>query len=241
MTGFAALRVGQLAELGLCGYVLKKDSPSCGMERVRVHGRRGGVTRTGTGLFAAALRAALPGLPIEEEGRLADVHLRESFLVRIFTARRLHALFHARWTLGELVAFHTAHKLLALAHDELAYRRLGRLVASARSLPRAELRARYERELLDALAQPASTRRHVNVLQHALGHLRGRVDPAARAELAELLVHYRRGLVPLVAPLTLLRHHVRAQGIAYLADQVYLAPYPAELGFATERRAAAHR
>lgn len=237
MTTFARVRVAQLAELGLCGYVLKKDSPTCGMERVRAYGPRGGVTRTGTGLFAAALREALPGLPIEEEGRLGDVALRESFLARIFTARRLRALFHARWTLGELVAFHTAHKLLVLAHDEPAYRRLGRLVAGAKRLARAELAKRYTRELLDALARPASTRRHVNVLQHALGHLRGPVDPAARAELSEVVSQYRRGLLPLVAPLTLLRHHVRMQGIAWLADQVYLAPYPAELGFATERGA----
>ncbi len=205
------------------------------MERVRVYGPRGGVARTGTGLFAAALRAALPGLPVEEEGRLADVRLRESFLVRIFTARRLRALFQPRWTHGDLVAFHSAHKLLLLAHSEPAYRRLGRLVAEGKSLPRAELAARYEREVLLALAQAASTRRHVNVLQHALGHLRGRVEPAARAELGELVAAYRRGLVPLVAPLTLLRHHVRAQRIATLADQLYLAPYPPELGFASER------
>jgi uncharacterized protein YbgA (DUF1722 family)/uncharacterized protein YbbK (DUF523 family) len=235
MSAFAARRVRELEALELCGYVLKKGSPSCGLERVKVHGPRGGVTRTGTGIFAAALRAALPSLPVEEEGRLADMRLRESFLVRVFSAQRLRALFRPRWTLGQLVAFHTAHKLLVLAHSESAYRKLGRLVAGARALERAELRARYERELLAALAQPASTRRHVNVLQHALGHLRERATPVARAELAEVIDHYRRGLVPLVAPLTLLRHHVRAQGIAWLAEQVYLAPYPAELGFATER------
>ena len=235
MTSFSRERVRALEALELCGYVLKKSSPSCGLERVKVHGPRGGVTRTGTGLFAAALRSALPSLPVEEEGRLADMRLRESFLVRVFTGRRLRALFRSRWTLGQLVSFHTAHKLLVLAHSESAYRKLGRLVAGARALERAELRARYERELLAALAQPASTRRHVNVLQHALGHLRERTTAAARAELAEVIDHYRRGLVPLVAPLTLLRHHVRAQGIAWLAEQVYLAPYPAELGFATER------
>ncbi|HXZ85126.1 MAG TPA: DUF523 and DUF1722 domain-containing protein [Myxococcota bacterium] len=229
MSAFAARRARELARLELCGYVLKKDSPSCGLERVRVWRPNGRATRSGRGLFAAALLEALPALPVEEEGRLADAALRESFVERIFAYRRLRALFRGRWTTGELVAFHSAHKLLLLAHSELELRKLGRLVAGAKSVGRAQLRARYEARFMAALAHPATTRRHANVLQHALGQLRARLDAVDRAELAGLVEDYRRALVPLVVPLALLRHHVRRLGVATLRGQIYLEPHPKEL------------
>jgi uncharacterized protein YbgA (DUF1722 family) len=171
----------------------------------------------------------LPLLPVEEEGRLADASLRESFVERIFAYRRLRALFASHWTVGELVAFHTAHKLALLAHSEVDYRALGRLVARAKSLPRAELRERYESDFMTALARPATRRRHTNVLQHMVGHLRAGLDPTDRAELAGLVEDHRRGLVPLVVPLTLLRHHVRRLDVEYLRGQIYLDPHPKEL------------
>jgi uncharacterized protein YbgA (DUF1722 family)/uncharacterized protein YbbK (DUF523 family) len=229
METFAARRVRELERLELSGYVLKKDSPSCGMERVRIWSAKGQATRTGRGLFAQALCERLPLLPVEEEGRLADAALRESFVERIFAYRRLRALFRGHWTVGELVAFHTAHKLSLLAHSEVDYRALGRLVARAKSLARAELRERYESGFMAALARPATRRRHTNVLQHMVGHLRAGLDAAGRAELSSLIEDYRRGLVPLVVPLTLLRHHVRRLDVAYLGGQVYLDPHPKEL------------
>jgi uncharacterized protein YbgA (DUF1722 family)/uncharacterized protein YbbK (DUF523 family) len=231
MQAFAARRAAQLEKLDLCGYVLKKDSPSCGLERVRLWQPGSGrpPARQGQGLFAAALQGRMPALPLEEEGRLRDARLRENFVERVFSYRRLRALLRGRWTLGDLVEFHTAHKMLLLAHCETRYRQLGRLVAQARELPRPELRARYAELFMSALTRPATTRRHTNVLEHMLGHLRGRLDPGSRTELADLIADYRRALIPLVVPVTLLRHHVRVLGIAYLADQVYLDPHPREL------------
>jgi uncharacterized protein YbgA (DUF1722 family)/uncharacterized protein YbbK (DUF523 family) len=231
MRSYAARRVAELARQGLAGYVLKKDSPSCGLERVRVWSARSGrpPARDGRGLFAAALCEALPLLPVEEEGRLHDPRLRENFVERIFAAQRLRALFGGRWSAGDLVEFHTAHKLTLLAHAPLAYRALGRLVAEAGKLGRKELRTRYERELMQALSHPASTARHTNALQHAAGYFKRDLDAGARAELAELIDEYRAGRVPLVVPITLIRHHVRALGVEYLAEQVYLDPHPREL------------
>jgi uncharacterized protein YbgA (DUF1722 family)/uncharacterized protein YbbK (DUF523 family) len=228
MERFAERRARELEKLELCGYVLKKDSPSCGMERVRIwRGRQ--AMRSGRGLFAAALCARLPLLPVEEEGRLSDAALRENFVERIFAYRRLRALFRGHWTAGELVEFHTAHKLLLLAHSEPEYRQLGRLVAGAKALGRAELRARYEAGFMTALARIATPRRHTNVLQHMVGHLRQGLDAADRAELAAQIEDYRRALVPLVVPLALLRHHVRRLDVEYLRGQIYLDPHPKEL------------
>jgi uncharacterized protein YbgA (DUF1722 family)/uncharacterized protein YbbK (DUF523 family) len=229
MLRFARRRLRELERLDLCGYVLKKDSPSCGMERVRVYPADGAPVRTGRGLFAGALMRRFGALPVEEEGRLHDARLRENFVERVFAYRRLRSLFESRWTLGGLVAFHAAHKLQLLSHSPGHHRALGRLVAGAKRTPRAELARRYAEGFMTALARPATPRRHVNVLQHVLGHFRAGLDPTGRAEILELIEDYRAGLVPLVVPLTLVRHHVRRLGLAYLAGQVYLDPHPKEM------------
>jgi uncharacterized protein YbgA (DUF1722 family)/uncharacterized protein YbbK (DUF523 family) len=232
MRSFAARRVRTLAALDLCGYVFKKDSPSCGMERVRVYAHReriGTPRREGRGFFAQALIAANPILPVEEEGRLFDPRLRENFVARVFAYRRLRAFFTGRWTLAGIVAFHTSHKLTLLAHSPEAYQRLGRLIAQAKGIPRAELRARYETEFMGALSKLATIRRHTNVLEHIVGHFKKRLDAASRAELVGLVGEYRRGFIPLVVPITLIRHHVRLHRISYLEGQIYLDPHPKEL------------
>ena len=222
-------RVAAHAREDLSGYVLKKDSPSCGMERVKVYDRDGTPSRDGRGLFAAALADAYPRLPVEEEGRLADPRLRDNFVERVFAFWRLRNLFGRRWTIGSVVSFHTAHKLLLLAHSTNAYRQLGRLVAGARGMTRREFEERYADGFMRALEQHATTRRHTNVLQHIAGYFKDRLDPASRRELADSIEDYRRRLVPLVVPLTLVRHYVRTLEVSYLADQVYLQPHPKEL------------
>jgi uncharacterized protein YbgA (DUF1722 family)/uncharacterized protein YbbK (DUF523 family) len=229
MTAWARRRAEALAGEDLCGYVLKKDSPSCGMERVKVYGPHGSPARTGVGLFAAALMARLPLLPVEEEGRLSDPRLRENFVERVFAYRRVRSFFTNRWAVGGLVQFHTAHKLLLMAHSPKAYQQLGRLVAGAKSVTRAALRERYTHEFMEALKVPATARRHVNVLQHMLGYFRDDLDAPSRRELRDCIEDYRRGLIPLIVPITLVRHHVRRLGVEYLAGQVYLEPHPKEL------------
>ncbi len=229
MTTWSRTRVEEIAGLDLDGYVLKKDSPSCGMERVKVYGVDGPGTRDGRGIFADVLLGRLPLLPVEEEGRLCDPRLRENFIERVFAYRRLRDLFGSKWTTGDLVRFHTANKMALLAHSPVRYQELGRLVAGARAIGRAELRARYERMFMETLAVPATTRRQTNVLSHMAGHFKDKLDAPSRRELAAAIEEYRTGLVPLVVPLTLIAHYVRVHDVAYLAGQVYLQPHPREL------------
>jgi uncharacterized protein YbgA (DUF1722 family)/uncharacterized protein YbbK (DUF523 family) len=229
MDAYAARRVEALADERLCGYVLKKDSPSCGMARVKVHGASGPLALNGVGRFAAALLARFPDLPIEEEGRLCDPRLRENFIERIFAYGRLRDLFDSAWTVGDLVRFHAAHTLVLLAHSTAACTELGRLMSRAKSRDRDALRAEYSRRFMAALAVPATRARHVDVLRHMAGYFRKTLDAASRDELRQTIEDYRQGLVPLVVPVTLLRHHVRQQKIEDLADQIYLSPHPQEL------------
>jgi uncharacterized protein YbgA (DUF1722 family)/uncharacterized protein YbbK (DUF523 family) len=229
MNRWSRKRTDELAREDLCGYVLKKDSPSCGMERVKVYGEGAVPARTGRGLFASALLERLPLLPVEEEGRLTDPHLRENFIERVFAYRRLTDLFGGKWGNGSVVRFHTSHKMALLAHSTTAYQRLGRLVATVAATPRQEFRRQYQQQFMDTLRLLATRKRHTNVLMHMAGHLTDGVDRDSRRELADTIDDYRRGLVPLVVPLTLVRHHVRVAGVEYLKGQTYLEPHPREL------------
>jgi uncharacterized protein YbgA (DUF1722 family)/uncharacterized protein YbbK (DUF523 family) len=229
MIRWARGRVESLAREDLSGYVLKSKSPSCGMERVKVFNTKGVSTPVGRGLFAEVLIERFPTLPVEEEGRLNDAALRENFIERVFAYRRLRDLFRSRWTIGGLVAFHTRHKMALLAHSTTGYQRLGRVVAQAASVPRQQLARDYEGQFMSLLAIVATAKRHANVLMHMAGHLKRAIDDGSKRELLESIDEYRRGLVPLIVPITLLRHHVRQHGISYLAGQSYLEPHPREL------------
>jgi uncharacterized protein YbgA (DUF1722 family)/uncharacterized protein YbbK (DUF523 family) len=229
MRAYARRRAARLAGENLSGYILKQGSPSCGYERVEVRQAKGPAKRTGRGLFAEALLARLPHLPVEDEGRLCDARLRENWIERVFAYHALQGLFAARWRLRDLIEFHTRYKYALLAHCEPQYRRLGRLVADAKSLPRKALRDEYTAGFMSALQKLATPDRHANVLEHMLGFFKRELDGDAKRELLLQIDDYRRGLVPLVAPLTLIRHYVRLFGVHYLAEQTYLNPHPKEL------------
>ena len=229
MSRYSSTKVEELAAAELCGYILKSDSPSCGMERVRIYGRGGMPARKGRGLFAAALLERIPQLPVEEEGRLCDPRLRENWIERVFAFSRLRSLCSRKWTTGDLVGFHTAHKLAVLAHSPEAYRTLGRIVARSGSVPGRELKALYQQEFMGSLKTIATSGRHANVLQHMAGYFKRDLDEASRKELADLIEDYRKGQIPLIVPVTLIRHYVRRFDVSYLAGQTYLNPHPKEL------------
>ena len=229
MRKYSARRVRELKSLDLSGYILKKDSPSCGMTRVKIYSESAMPSRMGRGLYATALMEAYPNLPVEDEGRLNDPKLRENFIERVFAYERVRRLFRGRWTAGQVVDFHTAHKLQLMAHSTDAYRKLGRLVATLKEKERVVFREEYECGFMDALGPIATPGRNANMLQHAAGHLKQCLDSSARTELADLIHDYRKGLVPLVVPITLIRHHARRHDIDYLNGQVFLEPHPREL------------
>ena len=214
---------------GISGYIFKRASPSCGMERVKVYDAKGMPAGRSPGAYAGAFMAAMPLLPCEEEGRLGDAGLRENFIERVFVFDRWRKLEGSGLTPAKLVAFHTAHKFLVLAHNQAAYRRMGRLVARAGEPGLDGLAAEYARELMAALARRATPGRHANVLEHLFGFVSRHLDAADRAEMVEVLADYRAGVLPRVVPLTLLKHHFRRHPNPYVEGQVYLDPHPKEI------------
>lgn len=229
LTRFSERRVRELDALDLSGYVFKKDSPSCGIERVRLYNPHGMPTRNGVGLFARAFMDRFPLIPVEEEGRLNDPVLRENFIERMFCYRRWRDLMDGRVTRGAVVVFHTAHKYLLLAHSQTHYQALGRLVADAKRHAPADLAHRYGVLFMKTLAVKATVRKHVNVLHHLVGYFTAQLSTEEREELHGVIGDYHKGLTPLIVPLTLVRHYVRRFDIPYLKGQIYLNPHPKEL------------
>jgi uncharacterized protein YbgA (DUF1722 family) len=231
MTEYAARKVDALRSERLAGYVLKSGSPSCGMERVRLYDHNGVPSRDGVGLYAEVLKRRWPHLPVEEEGRLHDPRLRENFITRIFARGRWLELEAGGLSMHGLTTFHARHKYLLMSRDPAGAKSLGRLLGEAGSSENGvrDVAAAYEAGFHETLQQLPSRGRHMNVLQHLAGYVSDAVDAGDRAELAEAIQGYRAGLVPLIVPVTLLRHYVRRLEIDYLADQVYLQPHPHEL------------
>ncbi|WP_031434136.1 YbgA family protein [Methylomarinum vadi] len=212
----------------LSGYILKKDSPSCGMERVRVY-RKDYPQRNGTGLFVQHIKSHFPLLPLEEEGRLGDPGLRENFIQRVFVYQRWRQLNEKNPTPNDLMIFHSRHKLIAMSHNQNQARELGRIAASADSNNIADVADRYISGLMQCLHEVATRGNHVNVLQHIQGYLKKKLDSEDKKELSETIEKYRQGVLPLIVPITLLRHHFRRQPDSFIERSYYLSPHPEEL------------
>jgi uncharacterized protein YbgA (DUF1722 family) len=222
-------RIEELNELDLSGYVFKKGSPSCGIERVRIYNEHGMPSRKGVGLFARAFIEQFPLIPVEEEGRLCDPTLRENFIERVFCYRRWQDLVQSGVTRQALVQFHTIHKYLLLAHHPQQCEVLGRLIGQAHQYRPKELAHRYGELFMKTLAVKATVRKHVNVLQHILGYFKERLGAHEKAELLGVIGDYHCGLMPLIVPLTLIKHYVQIFDVSYIRDQVYLNPHPIEV------------
>lgn len=213
----------------LAGFVFCAKSPSCGMERVKVYHHHGkGSESTGVGLFAEQVMKGNPLLPCEENGRLNDPIIRENFITRIFTYQKWLDLQTEGITKHKLIAFHSSHKYLVMSHHVESYRALGRLLARA-DIALDELAGQYISGLMAALKNKASRRSHTNTLQHLQGYFKRQLDEAKRKELSDEITAYRKGLSPLLVPLTLIKHYLIEYPNAYLEDQVYLNPHPKEL------------
>jgi len=220
----------------LCGYILKKGSPSCGMERVKLYGLNQNDPNQpqmkGVGLYAKVLQKNFPYLPIEEEGRLGDACLRENFIKRVYAYRHWKDINQNVLTIGILTEFHAQYKYVLMSHDQARARALGKHLSNTAlttTASMAELSKTYLAEFMSILKVKASTQNHVNVLQHIQGYLKNEMDKDDKQELSETIDQYRQGYLPLIVPVTLLKHHFRRHPTPYIKNSKYLSPQPSEL------------
>jgi uncharacterized protein YbgA (DUF1722 family)/uncharacterized protein YbbK (DUF523 family) len=213
----------------LSGYVFCAKSPSCGMERVKVYSPEGNALKSdGVGIFAKEIMAANPLLPCEENGRLNDPLIRENFVARVYAYKHWQNLQASGVTKHKLTTFHSNYKYSLMSHDLVAYKNLGQLLGRA-DLPLEQVASEYIAGLMAALKIIATRKKHANTLTHIQGYFSKDLQADEKQELCEQITAYRQGLVPLIAPLTLIKHYLLKYPKKYIADQSYLSPYPDEL------------
>jgi len=229
MLSWAKKRVVEIEKEGLCGFIFKSDSPSSGMERIKVYNEKGMPVKKGVGMFARIFMEHFPLLPVEDEGRPDDPGLRENFIERIFALSRWREVLHSKQSRGSVVDFHTKHKLLILSHSPKHYQMMGMLVAKAKDLPTKELYQQYQTILMEALKLKITTKKNSNVLMHMMGYFKEQLSSDEKKELLEVIDFYRKSHIPLIVPITLINHYVRKYDQPYLKQQAYLNPHPLEL------------
>jgi len=229
MLSWAEKRVRELEAENLCGFIFKSDSPSSGLMRVKVYNSKGMAEKKGVGLFARTFTRHFPMLPVEEEGRLNDPVLRETFIEQIFTLKRWRETLTLGRNMKNLVDFQTRHKLLMLSHSPANARLMGKLVADGKQAPIQAVYVQYERLLIETLRMKSTIKKNLNVLEHILGYFKNQLDSDEKQEMLEIFDRYRNEFVPLIVPVTLLNHYVRKTGEPYLKQQVYLNPHPIAL------------
>jgi uncharacterized protein YbgA (DUF1722 family)/uncharacterized protein YbbK (DUF523 family) len=229
MVRWATRRVKELEREDLCGFIFKSNSPSSGMERIRVYNEKGIPVKKGVGIFARIFMDHFPLLPVEDERRLHDPELRENFIERIFSLKRWREALAKKEGRGVVVDFHTKHKLLILSHSPRHYQAMGKLVAKAKDLPLKEFYSQYQTLLMEAMKLKTTSKKNSNVLMHIIGYFKELLSSDEKKELLEVLDHYRKGHIPLIVPITLINYYVRKYDQPYLKQQVYLNPDPLEL------------
>jgi len=225
---YAENKVSELQERALCGYIVCAKSPTCGMEKVKVY-KQHNADKNGVGLYTRVLMEKMPWLPVEEDGRLNDAVLRENFITRVYCLHDFYQTLGETPTPGKVVEFHSRYKLTLMAHHPVSYRELGKLVANVANYPPSQFIEMYRLGLMQAVKIRASRKNHTNVLMHLQGYFKRSLDKSQKMELSQVIHDYRKGVLPLLAPITLIKHYLTLYPDAYLMKQRYLDPYPKEL------------
>ncbi|WP_394246310.1 YbgA family protein [Vibrio profundi] len=228
MLSYSRDKAKELINKELCGYIVCAKSPTCGMERVKIYAHSQ-ATKSGVGLYTQELQKAMPWLPIEEDGRLNDPVLKENFIARVYCLKDFYDSMEDAPSPGKIVAFHSRYKLTLMAHHPESYKKMGKLVANVKQYEPQEFFQLYRLALMEAISHKATRKNNTNTLMHIQGYFKRALDQVEKQELSKLIDDYRVGVLPLLAPLTLINHYLKKYPDSYLAQQRYLEPYPEEL------------
>ncbi|GAN34929.1 hypothetical protein BROSI_A3473 [Candidatus Brocadia sinica JPN1] len=228
MLQWAEKKLGELEQENLCGFIFKSKSPSSGIVGVKMYTPSGIPSQRGAGIFGGAFMKHFPLIPVIDDGRLHNPQLRENFIENVFVFQRWQKIQKSK-SINDLVEFHTNHKLLMLAHSPRHYSSLGQLVASAKRVKQEDLFSAYIQGFTEGMRLLATPKKNANVLLHISGYFKKLISADEKQELLEIIENYRMSFIPLIVPITLIKHYVRKYNIAYLQRQHYLNPHPMEL------------
>ncbi len=228
MLEWAQKKLRELEKENLCGFIFKSRSPSSGMQGVKVYSEKGMPEKKGVGIFARAFMKHFPIIPVEDEGRLNDPVIRENFIERIFVYKRWQEFMEKGGEHSGLVAFHSDHKYLIMSHSPRHLTELGRIVADARDF-KGDINSTYIKTMMDGLKLTATKRKNTNCLHHIMGYFKKDLTGDEKQELLHIIEDYHKGIIPLIVPITIIKHYIRKYDKPYLKRQVYLNPHPMEL------------
>lgn len=225
----AELAVQQMPDI--CGYVFMQKSPSCGafgMKRYRTNGHT--ADSKGRGAYAKRFMELMPLLPVEEAGRLNDPGLRDNFLTRVFAFHDFKTNVAAAPTAKKLIDFYSRYKYQVMVHHVPSYFSIGRYLSNLSGRDINTSSDEFFRLFMEALTHHATRRGNTNVIMHLRGYLKEHLNTQDKHELSQLIDSYKAGMVPLVVPLTLLKHHLLKLDNPYLKSQTFWSPHPERLG-----------
>lgn len=222
--------IKKIKEDKLCGFILKSQSPSCGMERVKVYRDKvSQAEKKGTGIFARNIMEAFPYLPVEEEGRLGDAWLRENFLMQVFAYADMQEFLEGEVRLKKLVEFHTKYKYLINTKSEVSYKKLGNIVANHEGYHLDEVLEKYKEEFFKAIALKGCKKKTYNVLMKIYSYFKQDMSIPEREMLVSSFVEFKKGIIPLIAVMKIVNVYTKRFENSYLEKQKFLNPYPSEL------------
>lgn len=220
-----------LSMADMCGYIFMQNSPSCGVYGLKRYDEQGNfLDKKGRGVYAERLMSLMPLLPVEEAGRLNDAGLRDNFLTRVFALADWKASVAKQPTAKALINFYSRYKYQVMAHHVPSYFAIGRFLANLSERDINNVCDEFIGLFMTALSHHASRKGNTNTMMHLRGYLKNGLAREEQAELSRLIEAYYEGYVPLVVPLTMLKHHLLKNDNAYLKQQTYWAPHPEKLG-----------
>ena len=215
----------------ICGYIFMQNSPSCGVYGLKRYGENGhSIDSSGRGAYAKRFMELMPLVPVEEAGRLNDAGLRENFITRIFALHDWHETVAPAPTAKKLIAFYSRYKYQVMAHHVPSYFLIGKFLANLANRSIEDVSKEFIGLLMTALGHQATRKGNTNALMHLRGYLKLHITKQAKEELSHLIESYTKGIIPLVVPLTLLKHHLMTLDDPYLKSQTFWEPHPDALG-----------
>lgn len=215
----------------ICGYIFMQNSPSCGVYGLKRYGENGySIDSKGRGAYAKRFMELMPLVPVEEAGRLNDAGLRENFITRIFALYDWRQTVMPAPTAKKLINFYSRYKYQVMAHHVPSYFLIGKFLANLANRSIEDVSNEFIHLLMTALSHQATRKGNANALMHLRGYLKLHITKQEKEELSHTIESYAKGIVPLIVPLTLLKHHLMTLNDPYLKSQTFWAPHPEELG-----------
>jgi uncharacterized protein YbgA (DUF1722 family)/uncharacterized protein YbbK (DUF523 family) len=228
MNRFSEKFIKSLSEVD--GFIMKSRSPSSGIKDVKIYARfmNSPVIGKGAGLFGGKILEHFPNLPIEDEGRLLNLRIREHFLTSIFTLTSFRKVIKVG-AMKELVKFHSENKLLLMSYNQKEMRLLGKIVANHEQEKPDKIISEYGEHLKLALLRQPREGAHINTMMHAMGYFSDKLTAKEKSHFLGMLEKFRNKKVTLPAVAGILHSWTIRFEEKYLLDQTFFEPFPEEL------------